>query len=164
MSSEKRRAKWRGKKGELSLVKLFEDYGYKARRSVLSGIGRSLPDVEATKGDTHIVVECKVARTPFVKIRLKQIGKLKDSLDFYDYYPNKIALVAAKFHYGGHYYPYEFFRIPDDRLDEIHKVYCNLMAKLKDINDKRERSKIKSELNRTVLVIRAGEKGDWRPL
>jgi intein/homing endonuclease len=111
-----------------------------------------------------IVHNCKAARTPFVKIKLKQIGKLKDSLDFYDYYPNKIALVAVKFHYGGHYYPYEFFRIPDDRLNEIHKVYSDLMAKLKDVNDKRERNKIKSELNRTVLVIRAGEKGDWRPL
>ena len=98
---ETHRRKWRGKHAELKLCKFLEKHGFKAKRSAMSGIGRGMPDVFATKGDLLVAFEVKAARTKNAKIQHSQIAKLRDFLAFFDYYPKRLGVIAVTFPYKG---------------------------------------------------------------
>lgn len=67
-----RRRKWRGKYAELKLVHLLKSLEYNAQRSTMSGLGRNMPDVFATKETVLCAFEVKAARTNYAKIAHSQ--------------------------------------------------------------------------------------------
>lgn len=100
-SEQAHRRKWRGKKAELNLVDLLRSLGYNAQRSTMSGLGRNMPDVFATKDSILVAFEVKSARTKYAKISHSQIVKVKEFLDFFNLYPNRIGVTAVTFPYQG---------------------------------------------------------------
>lgn len=96
-----RRRKWRGKYAELKLVHYLRNLGYNAQRSTMSGLGRNMPDVFATKDTVLCAFEVKAARTSYAKIMHSQIVKIKEFLDFFSLYPHSVGVLAVTFPYQG---------------------------------------------------------------
>ncbi len=58
-----------------------------------------LPDVFATKGDYLVAFEVKAPRSERAYYRKRQVKKLFEFLDVFGSYPQKLAVLAAKFPY-----------------------------------------------------------------
>jgi len=95
-----RRRKWRGKYAELKLAHFLRSLGYQAQRSTMSGLGRNMPDVFATKETVLCAFEVKAARTSYAKISHSQIVKIREFLDFFSLY-HSVGVIAVTFPYQG---------------------------------------------------------------
>lgn len=142
-AEEAKRRRYRGKRGELNLVKFLERMGYRAKRSAVSGLGRESPDVEGTKPGVHIVAEVKAARTKRVLVKAVQLAKLKRALDFYQSLGNheRVSIVAVKWPYCD----WTFVRLTEEQIGKAEALVK------------------KGSQGETVLVVKRGFTGNWRP-
>lgn len=67
----------------------------------MSGLGRNMPDVFATKDSCLVAFEVKSARTRYAKITHSQIEKVQQFLDFFKLYPHRVGVTAVTFPYKG---------------------------------------------------------------
>ncbi len=113
----------------------------------MSGIGRDMPDVYACKGDCLVAFEVKASRLEYAKIVRQQIEKLRGFLDFFSFYPNRMAVVAVTFPYRD----WIFIRIPDGwneswvKIDRETKSTWNPETIIRAYNQARKRVTDKSE-------------------
>ncbi|MEM0050243.1 MAG: endonuclease [Candidatus Bathyarchaeia archaeon] len=95
---EVRRMKKRGYQAERDLVKKLRDLGFKSVRiPVSASSGEPLPDVFAVKSDCIMAFEVKAPRDRRAYFPRDQVKKLFDFLSMFDSYPNRIAVLVAKF-------------------------------------------------------------------
>jgi Holliday junction resolvase len=100
--------KKRGYDAERELVSMLRDEGYDALRIPVSAPSNEpLPDVFAVKNKSILAFEVK-SMGKFAYFKENQITKLFDFLMIHRIYPNRFAILAAKFKYRGWW-----FGIPD---------------------------------------------------
>lgn len=74
--------------------------GFKAVRIPLSApSSEPLPDVFATKGNSILAFEIKAPNAERVYFKKKQVTKIFEFLSFFSIYPQKNAILVAKFPY-----------------------------------------------------------------
>jgi Holliday junction resolvase len=170
IAQDRRQRKWRGKRREYELLALMQRFGWKAKRSAMSGSARHDPDVDAVKGDRRVVFECKSSTKKVCLIARKQILRLADSLDFYDTYKDKTMVVAVKFPgSGGQDKPWIFRKVTQDILEKVKadlnrekEKYDGRVAEGKlteAVRDKLLRSSLKSYAMRVTF----NTESDWDP-
>lgn len=97
---EIRRIKKRGYEAERELVKKLRTHDFRAVRVPVSAPSKEpLPDVFATKGDYLVAFEVKAPRAKRAYFRKGQVEKLFEFLNLFGVYPQKLAVLAAKFPY-----------------------------------------------------------------
>ena len=96
-----RSLKKRGYDAERELVKKFRTAGFKALRIPVSAPSNEpFPDVFAVQDDVIIAVEVK-SHIKYAYYKKKQVEKLFEFLNIHSIYPNRLAVLAAKFKYKG---------------------------------------------------------------
>lgn len=95
---EIRRMKKRGYQAERDLVKKLRELGFKSVRIPVSAPSNEpLPDVFAVRGDCIVAFEVKAPSRGRAYFPRDQVKKLFDFLDMFYAYPNRVAVLAAKF-------------------------------------------------------------------
>ncbi|MEM1585901.1 MAG: hypothetical protein QXX99_01070 [Candidatus Bathyarchaeia archaeon] len=95
---EIKRMKKRGYQAERDLVKRLRDIGFKSVRIPVSApSSEPLPDVFAVKDDCIVAFEVKAPSRGRAYFPRDQVKKLFDFLEIFEAYPNKMAILAAKF-------------------------------------------------------------------
>lgn len=93
--------KKRGYDAERELVHKLRDNGFKALRVPVSAPSNEpLPDVFAIRANTILAFEVK-SQVRYVYYKRNQVLKLHEFLDIHCIYPNRLAVLAAKFKYKG---------------------------------------------------------------
>ncbi len=96
-----RRMKKRGYDAERELVKMFRGAGFDALRVPVSAPSNEpLPDIFAIKEKTIVACEVK-SQERYVYYKRHQVLKLHEFLEIHRIYPNRVAVLAAKFKYKG---------------------------------------------------------------
>ncbi|MFQ6081700.1 MAG: hypothetical protein ACE5OW_08540, partial [Candidatus Bathyarchaeia archaeon] len=114
---EIRRIKRRGYRAERELVRKLRVHGFRAVRIPVSAPSKEpLPDVFATKDDRLLAFEVKAPRAKRAYFRKDQVNKLFRFLDLFAPYPQKQAVLAAKFPYS---WTLKLVNEPDDYV--LHK-------------------------------------------
>jgi Holliday junction resolvase len=99
-----RRMKKRGYDAERELVKMLRAVGFSALRVPVSAPSNEpLPDVFAIRGNTIMAFEVK-CQERYAYYKRKQISKLHEFLEIHKIYPNRLAVIAAKFKYKGWFF------------------------------------------------------------
>ena len=92
-------------------------HGFRAVRIPVSAPSKEpLPDVLATKDDRLLAFEVKAPRAKRAYFRKDQVNKLFRFLDLFEPYPQKQAVLAAKFPYS---WTLKIINKPDDYV--LHK-------------------------------------------
>lgn len=79
--------------------------------------GEPFPDVFAVKGNAIVAFEIKAHHKIYDYFKAKQVSKLFEFLEIHKIYPNRFAVVAAKFPRGKW-----FFKIADEPRDYMIKL------------------------------------------
>jgi Holliday junction resolvase len=96
-----RRMKKRGYDAERELVKKLRGAGFAALRVPVSAPSNEpLPDVFAIRGRAILAFEVK-SQARYAYYKRKQITKLFEFLEIHKIYPERLAVLAAKFKYKG---------------------------------------------------------------
>jgi len=96
-----RSMKKRGYDAERELVKKMREFGFDAIRVPVSAPSNEpLPDVFAIRDKTVIAFEVK-SQARYAYYKRKQLDKLFEFLEIHRIYPNRLAVLAAKFKYKG---------------------------------------------------------------
>jgi len=99
--SEVRRMRKRGYDAEREIVAMLREAGFKAVRIPVSAPSNEpLPDVFAVRGDRIVAVEVK-SQEDYAYFKRRQVVKLHHFLEIHGLYPKRMALLAAKFKWGG---------------------------------------------------------------
>jgi len=107
-----RRMRKRGYDAERELVKKFRSAGFRALRVPVSAPSNEpLPDVFAIKDESILACEVK-SQERYAYFKRKQLDKLHRFLEIHRFYPNRFAVLAAKFRYKG--WVYAIAQKPDD--------------------------------------------------
>jgi len=98
---EVRRMRKRGYDAEREIVHRLREAGFNAVRIPVSAPSNEpLPDIFAVKGNAILAVEVK-SQVSYAYFKKKQVDKLWKFLEMFDQYPLRVAVVAAKFKWGG---------------------------------------------------------------
>lgn len=93
--------KKRGYDAERELVKKLRAVGFDALRIPVSAPSNEpLPDVFGIRGDTILAFEVK-SQVRYTYYKRHQVSKLHEFLEIHRIYPNRLAVLAAKFKYKG---------------------------------------------------------------
>ena len=116
---ESRRIRRKGARVERQLVAKLRNMGFKAVRIPLSApSSEPLPDVFATKGSSILAFEIKAPNAERVYFKKKQMTKLFEFLSFFSVFPQKKAVLVAKF-------PYKWvFKIVKKSEDQVIGPAC----------------------------------------
>jgi Holliday junction resolvase len=107
-----KRIKKRGYDAERELVQKFRTAGFEALRVPVSAPSNEpFPDVFAVKDDLIIAIEVK-SHERYAYYKKKQVEKLFEFLNIHSIYPQRTALLAAKFKYKG--WTFKIADKPDD--------------------------------------------------